>query len=133
MQSANQHQEGGSHYAAKYQHWDFVRQCLAGRYLEGNLTKYIARWRKKNGLQDIRKAIHYLEKIRELHLSYLLDPPHRLPHSDAIDEFCSENDLGPLESRVMFLCATWENAQDLLDLKTVLQALESECLLTKLS
>lgn len=30
------------------------------------ITKYVDRWRDKNGLEDIDKAIHYLQKYREL-------------------------------------------------------------------
>lgn len=60
----NTTQVGGSHYKhTTYQHWDFVYRALEGRYLEGNITKYLVRWRNKNGLQDLEKAKHYLEKL----------------------------------------------------------------------
>lgn len=35
-------------------------------YLEGNVIKYTTRHSKKNGKQDILKAIHYLELILEM-------------------------------------------------------------------
>ncbi len=35
-------------------------------YLEGNVIKYTTRHSKKNGRQDIEKAIHYLELILEM-------------------------------------------------------------------
>jgi len=66
MMSALNEQEGGSHYK------DFVIQPVeyihANRlsYLEGNVVKYVTRHRKKGGVDDIRKAIHYLELIIEL-------------------------------------------------------------------
>lgn len=31
----------------------------------GNALKYICRWNKKNGIEDINKAIWYLKKLRE--------------------------------------------------------------------
>ena len=66
MSNANAQQVGGGHYkGTTYQHWDFVMIALAGRYLEGNITKYITRWRKKNGLEDLKKARHYLTKLIE--------------------------------------------------------------------
>lgn len=30
-------------------------------FLEGNIVKYISRWRHKNGIEDLHKARHYLE------------------------------------------------------------------------
>lgn len=35
-------------------------------YLEGSAIKYITRWKDKNGIDDIRKAIHFLEKLIEV-------------------------------------------------------------------
>ena len=35
-------------------------------YFEGNVIKYICRWRKKNGLADLEKAKHYIELLLEL-------------------------------------------------------------------
>jgi hypothetical protein len=32
-------------------------------YHEGNIVKYVARWRYKNGVQDLRKAKWYLERL----------------------------------------------------------------------
>lgn len=55
-------QEGGNHYQAEYQHWDWVIDCHI-HYLPANCTKYISRWRKKNGVQDLRKAMTYLDKM----------------------------------------------------------------------
>jgi len=34
-------------------------------YNEGNAVKYIVRHKEKNGLEDILKAINYLEYIRD--------------------------------------------------------------------
>lgn len=32
-------------------------------YEEGNILKYLLRWKKKNGVEDLRKAMWYLERI----------------------------------------------------------------------
>lgn len=32
-------------------------------YLEGNVAKYLFRWRKKNGLEDLKKAAWYLNRL----------------------------------------------------------------------
>ena len=35
-------------------------------FIEGNIIKYVTRWRHKNGLQDLEKARHYLQLLIEL-------------------------------------------------------------------
>ena len=66
--SANQKQVGGSHYKTEndIQHWDVVYLIFGGDYLLGNASKYMARIGKKGGpekaVEDIDKAIHYLQK-----------------------------------------------------------------------
>jgi hypothetical protein len=69
MSNANSTQVGGDHYKAHgkpdLQHWDMVA-ILALDYFQGNITKYLFRWRNKNGLQDLEKSRHYLEKYLEV-------------------------------------------------------------------
>lgn len=64
--SANDKQVGGQHYSAKaVQPWDYITSNNLG-YLEGNVVKYVSRWKQKNGVEDLLKAKHYLEKLIEL-------------------------------------------------------------------
>jgi hypothetical protein len=67
MTSANDRQVAGSHYKidGKVEHWDIVAQHDLD-YFQGQITKYVMRWKKKNGLQDLLKAQHFLEKYIEL-------------------------------------------------------------------
>ena len=64
--SALNKQIGGSHYRDKgiqpiiYIHANDLGFC------EGNVVKYVTRWRDKNGVADLKKAIHYLELLIEL-------------------------------------------------------------------
>ena len=62
---ANQYQIAGDHYNTGYQHWDFVADTGLS-YFAGQATKYISRWRKKAGLSDLRKALHFAVKLNEL-------------------------------------------------------------------
>ncbi len=63
---ANDVQHGGSHYRDKaIQPWDFIIANNLG-YLEGNVVKYVTRWKEKNGVEDLVKAKHYLEKLLEV-------------------------------------------------------------------
>lgn len=34
-------------------------------YMEGNVIKYVTRWRDKAGVQDLEKAVHYLQMLIE--------------------------------------------------------------------
>lgn len=63
--TANAKQVGGSYYQTPIQSWDFIVANGLG-FLEGNAIKYIARHRKKNGREDLEKAIHYLQKALEV-------------------------------------------------------------------
>jgi len=57
---------GPGHYKDKaIQPWDFIVSNNLG-YLEGNVVKYISRWRQKGGVEDLRKAKHYIEKLIEM-------------------------------------------------------------------
>ena len=38
-------------------------------YFEGNVIKYVSRWRKKGGISDLMKAKHYVEILIELESS----------------------------------------------------------------
>lgn len=62
---ANAQQVGGDHYKQAIQPWDYVAANNLG-YFEGNIVKYVTRWRKKGGIEDLKKARHYLDKLIEL-------------------------------------------------------------------
>ena len=66
MTTANENQIGGDHYKTKtIQPWDFIAANQLG-YFEGNIVKYVSRWQDKGGINDLRKARHYLDKLIEL-------------------------------------------------------------------
>ena len=72
--NVNQKQIGGTHYQKlDPAPWDVILKWNLG-YLEGTALKYIARWRDKGGLDDIRKAIHFLEKLLEVETEKLQGP-----------------------------------------------------------
>ena len=55
-------QVGGNHYIMPIEPIDYIVKNGLG-YREGNVVKYVSRHQKKNGAEDIKKAIHYLEMI----------------------------------------------------------------------
>jgi len=58
-------QVGGSHYKKfKIQPAEFCHINNIG-YLEATAIKYLCRWRDKGGIQDLDKAIHFIELLKE--------------------------------------------------------------------
>ena len=64
--SALEKQINGSHYKSltiqpvEYIHANNIP------FLEGNVIKYVTRWRNKNGVVDLEKAKHFIELLIEL-------------------------------------------------------------------
>jgi len=66
LPNANDHQVGGSHYGGRaVQHWDFAAQQGYDPF-QYQITKYTDRWKRKNGVTDLYKARHFLDKYVEL-------------------------------------------------------------------
>ena len=64
--SALKKQEGGGHYKdMKIQPVEYIHGNGIG-FIEGCVIKYVSRWRKKNGVEDLRKARHFLDMLIEL-------------------------------------------------------------------
>jgi hypothetical protein len=58
-------QIGGKHYKkCAIQPWDYV---IANDldYFQGSIIKYVTRWKDKGGVEDLRKAKHFLDKYIE--------------------------------------------------------------------
>lgn len=56
------HQVGGNHYLKmKIQPWDII-DAIGLDFYEGTAVTYILRWKLKGGIEDLRKAIHTIER-----------------------------------------------------------------------
>jgi len=65
-QSALSLQEGGTHYKdLKIQPVEFIHANNIG-FCEATAIKYLCRWRKKGGIQDLKKAKHFIDVLIEL-------------------------------------------------------------------
>jgi hypothetical protein len=69
----DEHQVGGDHYQKlDVQPWAAMEAWMTDEefagFLRGNVIKYVARCTQKNGLEDLRKARHYLDKLIEVEL-----------------------------------------------------------------
>lgn len=118
---ANSMQVGGTHYQAKFQHWDLVI-ALKMPYLQAQITRYIARWRKKNGIEDLRKAQHYLAKFLEV------EELRRTQYLTNIEKFIHENSLGEHERTVFINLARYEvgDIDNLLSVQAAITKLVNE-------
>lgn len=59
-------QHGGDHYKTKkIQPWEYIVANDIG-FFEGNSIKYLTRWKDKGGVEDLKKAKHYIDYLIEL-------------------------------------------------------------------
>jgi hypothetical protein len=68
MTKANDRQVGGDHYrknGSEVQHWDYARMKNFD-FFQYQITKYVERWKDKNGIIDLEKARHFLDKYIEV-------------------------------------------------------------------
>lgn len=124
--SANDYQVGGDHYKSDYIHWDLAIN-LGLSYLEGCTTKYPVRWRQKNGLEDLKKAWHYLVKLEESSPS--LRAPRPVPFSyiaAEVAKFNSLNKLPDLEGAYVAAICQWQDKSELAGAREILSLLLDE-------
>ena len=54
-------QEGGDHYTKhNIQPYEFITSNNLS-FFQGNVIKYVVRYKDKNGIEDLKKIIHYCE------------------------------------------------------------------------
>lgn len=92
---ANEHQVGGEHYNSKFQHWDFVL-LLNLPYLPAQVTRYVARWRKKHGLEDLKKAAHYMDKL------IAVEEDRHMQANRLVENFLRANPMESSDERTVF-------------------------------
>lgn len=110
----NEIQIGGDHYKTAYQHWDMIVSLgMRSESFIYQVTKYISRWRKKNGVRDLQKGKHFAEKLLELvdkhGKSFLMfsNLPEAVlrdtivKHVDAhLNDYFKANEIGEAESAI---------------------------------
>lgn len=62
--SAKDRQEGGSHYQGAIQPIDFIMSNNLS-FCQGNAIKYVFRYKNKGGIEDLKKAKHYIDFMIE--------------------------------------------------------------------
>ena len=103
---ANDRQVGGDHYkVGELQHWDL----LGPEYLMGCATKYISRWRRKNGVQDLEKALHYAEKLLEVVTRDGMPPPSTIQTRETFERWADSAGCDWIETVVMRDLLYWRD------------------------
>jgi hypothetical protein len=130
--TANEMQVGGRHYKSDYQHWDLAI-TIPLNYLEGCTTKHVTRWRKKLGMQDLRKAMHYLEKLIEVADYKLKRNLSKSEMSAEVNRFALGNNLSFMEEEYILALCTYENRLDLHNAHCILEEIiqEAEVIVTE--
>jgi hypothetical protein len=60
------HQEGGNHYKGlAIQPVEYIHKNGIG-FCEGSAIKYLTRWRAKGGIEDLKKARHFIDLLIEM-------------------------------------------------------------------
>ncbi len=124
MSNANQTQVGGTHYRTEYQHWDLASDLELG-YFEGQITKYVTRWRSKNGIQDLEKAAHFIAKLREGLRNNKLHPRvyDALNTSLTLYRYNRANRLWMVEEDIVRIIVTWGTESDLDEATRLIKAM----------
>lgn len=119
MAKALDRQVGGGHYKdLTIQPIEFIVEHGLG-YHQGNVLKYVTRYRFKNGKQDLRKALHYVELMLSQATAGRLNGAATVPAA-AVAEYCKANKLPPAEATLLeYVCRNsphaWAVAQPLLE------------------
>lgn len=125
MQGANTRQVGGDHYQSDYQHWDWSEEIDLDPLLYA-ATKYLTRWRNKNGVADIEKAIHYVDKRME-NAGRLAGRRARINLEHIRTEtgvFLNDNpQIPPSEHMIFIQLAVWQSRKQLATARNMLENL----------
>jgi hypothetical protein len=107
-------QVGGTHYKSVYQHWDWVID-VSLPYLEANATKYVSRWWKKGGVEDLKKALSYVGKLKVERISGKLSPrqKHKIHDDRSFYRFAVTNELNSQETGFCYMIMNWTDAEDI--------------------
>lgn len=129
---ADNKQVAGSHYkTAKengVQHWTYCG-VVNVPYYESASTKYLTRWYKKNGLEDLKKSLHYMEKRVEMFRNHqgIVKAANR--NQGLFNRYIEDNQIPHHEREIIDLIMHWKSIEQLEDILVRLQDLvdEAEC------
>jgi len=109
-------QVGGNHYKRfKIQPIEFIILNNLN-FLEGNIVKYVCRYRFKDGLKDLEKAKHYIEMLIEFRGYFGRELSHL--------GFNLENKIPYLEGRIIKRIWRYSRTKDIKELEIALECID---------
>lgn len=91
------------HYRFAYQHWDWVND-MDFDYFIGNATKYLCRNKHKGGVEDLKKALTYVLKMKELEIQ----SPYPSIDMNVVKSFINQTGINKdIQEAIRLLCKCW--------------------------
>lgn len=117
VENALVNQIGGSHYKSlQMQPIELIVKAELS-YIQGNIVKYITRYKNKNGKEDIRKCMHYAELAIELKSCGPISKNLGLAYS-----YCKVNNLSKYQTNIIAACVQDDYYQVIRQCKLLLKA-----------
>ena len=117
-------QVGGNHYTKLAHQPDELTLSYDLNGLEHSVVKYFTRWKDKDGLKDLQKGRHYIEKLlhaeEQVTLNRLMHPRPALRLR--VEGYVEKNGLDPREAMVVVLICRWRISSEAKHLRTALEA-----------
>ena len=115
--SAFDEQVGGSHYKSM----PYQPICLIGMleldFFQGNVVKYVTRYKLKDGVRDLEKAKHYCQMAMELENKQAPDAVYLSEAIDDVWDFVKQNNLDYEVYMILMHVVRrhWEEAEQAID------------------
>lgn len=117
VENALVNQIGGSHYKSlQMQPIELIVKAELS-YIQGNIVKYITRYKNKNGKEDIQKCMHYAELAVELNSCGPISKSLGLAYS-----YCKVNNLSKYQTNIIAACVQDDYYQVIRQCKLLLKA-----------
>ena len=123
-------QVGGTHYqSGGVEHWDYC-SLVEVPNLEYASTKYMTRWRKKNGIQDLQKSLTYVEKRIACHREGMGAGRGARKDYEVFKLFCEDNQIPHEVRRIIDIVMHWYDINQLkavvIDIKKLIEYAEEQ-------
>lgn len=88
-------------------------------FIEGNIIKYITRYKEKGGQKDLLKCIHYIDLLVEL-------MGHDFYNVITVEDYCKANNISAREAEVIEAICGWDDINELKRIRELIEDLIDE-------
>lgn len=105
--------------------WDYLI-AINAPFMEGNIAKYVLRWRKKNGVQDLEKALDYIDK--KIDAIRFGAPSFRetWPQQKLLKQMLFDNEVPTAEAEIIEMILHWRTMYSLYEVQNRINELMKE-------